>query len=213
MPGLTSATVNSIVSAPKGYSSTPVPDEADAERMHKYMTDRRVIGVRRLSSSRPPRSFSSHLLSPTAFSSPSVIPTIPCDADLQYDPLIQPALIRHEIQSTPQAQSTIAQARWSASRIIAGEDDRVIVVVGPCSIHNPEQAIAYAKMLKEDIPKWDGLLIIMRSYLYVLSHQAHHIVKLYKILISFFYFPVRSLAQQLAGKALLTTRTLTAPFR
>ncbi|KAL5478772.1 hypothetical protein ACEPAI_2049 [Sanghuangporus weigelae] len=106
--------------------STPLPDEADAERMHKYITDRRVVG---------------------------------------YDPLIQPALIRHEIISSPAAQATIARARFAASRIIAGEDDRVIVVVGPCSIHCPEQAIEYAKMLKEDIPKWDGLLIIMRSYL------------------------------------------------
>ena len=83
----------------------------------------------------------------------------------QYDPLVQPALIRHEITSSPTAQATIARARFAASRIIAGEDDRVIVVVGPCSIHCPEQAIEYAKMLKADIPKWDGLLVIMRSYL------------------------------------------------
>ncbi|EJD04911.1 3-deoxy-7-phosphoheptulonate synthase [Fomitiporia mediterranea MF3/22] len=109
----------------KQMPSTPVPDEADAERMHKYITDRRVVG---------------------------------------YDPLVQPALIRHEITSTAAAQSTIARARFAASQIIAGKDDRVIVVVGPCSIHSPEQAIEYARMLKEDIPKWDGLLIIMRAY-------------------------------------------------
>ncbi|KAI5119346.1 hypothetical protein M0805_004023 [Coniferiporia weirii] len=110
----------------KPYPGTPVPDVEDAERMHKYITDRRVIG---------------------------------------YDPLIQPALIRHEITYSQNAQTAIARARWAASRIIAGEDDRLIVVVGPCSIHSPEQAIEYAKMLKEDIPSWDGLLIIMRSYL------------------------------------------------
>ncbi|KLO07036.1 3-deoxy-7-phosphoheptulonate synthase [Schizopora paradoxa] len=109
----------------KPMPSTPVPDDADQERMHKYMTDRRVIG---------------------------------------YDPLIQPALIRHEITSSPVSQKTVAQARFAASRIIAGEDDRVIVIVGPCSIHSPEQAIEYAKMLREDIPRWDGLLIIMRAY-------------------------------------------------
>ncbi|KAL5498351.1 hypothetical protein ACEPAH_2493 [Sanghuangporus vaninii] len=84
--------------------TTPLPDEADAERMHKYITDRRVVG---------------------------------------YDPLIQPALIRHEIISSPAAQATIARARFAASRIIAGEDERIIVVVGPCSIHCPEQAIDY----------------------------------------------------------------------
>lgn len=86
---------------------------------------------------------------------------------MQYDPLIQPALIRHEIRSSPAAQQTIARARFAASRILAGEDDRVIVVVGPCSIHSPEQAIEYARILAADIPRWDGLLVIMRAYLYV----------------------------------------------
>ncbi|TDL26789.1 3-deoxy-7-phosphoheptulonate synthase [Rickenella mellea] len=100
-------------------------DIDDAERMHKYITDRRVKG---------------------------------------YDPLIQPALLRQEVPSTPESQRTVTQARYAASRIIAGEDDRVIVVVGPCSIHNPDQAIEYAKLLKEQVPKWEGLLIIMRAY-------------------------------------------------
>ena len=176
--------------------STPLPDDADAERMHKYIQDRRVVGVgKKISklSSASPFSVTSSLLSssPNAFNSTrrpqSTTPksvyfknindntdtdnnatdnnTLTALADPQYDPLIQPALIRHEITSSPAAQSTIARARFAASRIIAGEDDRVIVVVGPCSIHSPEQAIEYAKLLKEDIPKWDGLLVIMRSYL------------------------------------------------
>lgn len=106
--------------------TTPIPD--DAERMHKYITDRRVIG---------------------------------------YDPLVQPALIRHELPSPAASQSTIAQARFAASRIIAGQDDRLIVIVGPCSIHSAAQAIEYAELLKAELPKLDGLLIIMRAYLYV----------------------------------------------
>ena len=46
----------------------------------------------------------------------------PPPSDVQYNSLIQPALIRHEITSTPESQSTIARARWTASRINAGED-------------------------------------------------------------------------------------------
>jgi 3-deoxy-7-phosphoheptulonate synthase len=41
----------------------------------------------------------------------------------------------------------------------------VIVVVGPCSIHSPEQAVAYARLLKAKMSNWANLLIIMRSYL------------------------------------------------
>ncbi|KAF8259683.1 hypothetical protein EI94DRAFT_1902796 [Lactarius quietus] len=82
-----------------------------------------------------------------------------------YDPLIQPALLRHEIQSTPESHRTVVSARFNAARIVAGHDDRVLVIVGPCSIHSPEQALAYAKLLKEKIPTWPNLLIIMRAYL------------------------------------------------
>jgi 3-deoxy-7-phosphoheptulonate synthase len=48
---------------------------------------------------------------------------------------------------------------------LAGNDDRVLVIVGPCSIHSPEQAIDYAKLLKSKIPEWSNLLIVMRAYL------------------------------------------------
>ncbi|KAG2035493.1 hypothetical protein BDR03DRAFT_1001036 [Suillus americanus] len=52
-----------------------------------------------------------------------------------YDPLVQPALLRHEVQPTPASQLTIAAARYNAARIVAGQDDRILVIVGPCSIH------------------------------------------------------------------------------
>jgi len=87
-----------------------------------------------------------------------------CSPVAQYDPLIQPALLRHDIQSTLEAHRTIASARFNAARIVTGHDDRVLVIVGPCSIHSPEQALAYAKLLKEKIPTWPNLLIIMRAY-------------------------------------------------
>jgi 3-deoxy-7-phosphoheptulonate synthase len=67
--------------------------------------------------------------------------------------------------STANAQKTIASARYNAARIVAGHDDRILVIVGPCSIHSPEQALEYAALLKSKIPEWDNLLIVMRAYL------------------------------------------------
>ncbi|KDR74194.1 hypothetical protein GALMADRAFT_16940, partial [Galerina marginata CBS 339.88] len=81
-----------------------------------------------------------------------------------YDPLVQPALLRHEITSSTAAKKTIASARYSAARILAGQDDRVLVVVGPCSIHSPELALEYARLLKAKMPEWPHLLIVMRAY-------------------------------------------------
>jgi len=71
----------------------------------------------------------------------------------------------HEIVSSAASQQTIASARRNSARILAGNDDRLVVIVGPCSIHSPEQAIDYAKLLKSKIPEWGNLLIIMRAYL------------------------------------------------
>ena len=85
--------------------------------------------------------------------------------DLQYDPLVQPALLRHEIQPSPQSITTTAAARFAAARILAGQDDRIIVVVGPCSIHSPEQAIEYAHLLRAKLSTWTNLQIVMRAYL------------------------------------------------
>ncbi|KAF8515734.1 3-deoxy-7-phosphoheptulonate synthase [Hysterangium stoloniferum] len=81
-----------------------------------------------------------------------------------YEPLIQPALIKHEIVPSARSRRTIANARYDASRIIAGQDDRVLVIVGPCSIHSTQQAIEYAHLLKAKIATWPNLLIVMRSY-------------------------------------------------
>ncbi|KAG7087488.1 hypothetical protein E1B28_013450 [Marasmius oreades] len=82
-----------------------------------------------------------------------------------YDPLVQPALLKHEVIASIESLRTIAAARYNASKIIAGSDDRVLVIVGPCSIHSPEQALEYARLLKQQLPNWPNLLIIMRAYL------------------------------------------------
>ncbi|KAI0315107.1 3-deoxy-7-phosphoheptulonate synthase [Amylostereum chailletii] len=81
-----------------------------------------------------------------------------------YDPLVQPALLRHEIVSSPESQRTIAEARFNGARVLAGRDDRVLVIVGPCSIHSTEQAMEYARLLKAKMADWPNLLIVMRAY-------------------------------------------------
>ncbi|KIM58234.1 hypothetical protein SCLCIDRAFT_128625 [Scleroderma citrinum Foug A] len=85
---------------------------------------------------------------------------------LGYDPLVQPALLLHEVTATENSRLTIASARYHSARILAGQDDRVLVIVGPCSIHSPDQAIEYARRLKEKIPSWENLLIVMRAYFF-----------------------------------------------
>lgn len=46
---------------------------------------------------------------------------------------------------------TISRARHAAASIIQSHDDRVLVIVGPCLTHSPEQAIEYAKLLKSQL--------------------------------------------------------------
>src|SRR3972149_6274217 len=59
----------------------------------------------------------------------------------------------------------IAQARAAVQAILRGEDDRLLVIVGPCSIHEPESAIEYARRLREFAPGVaDALYLVMRVY-------------------------------------------------
>ncbi|KAF9238386.1 3-deoxy-7-phosphoheptulonate synthase [Melanogaster broomeanus] len=112
----------------------------------------------------------SYNVTPTGVSSGYAIDVTYVDQDHsrifhQYDPLVQPALLRHEITPSDNSRLTIAAARYSSARVLAGQDDRLLIIVGPCSIHSPEQAVEYAKLLKAKIPDWDNLLIVMRAYL------------------------------------------------
>ncbi len=70
---------------------------------------------------------------------------------------------RHPI--TEEAARTVFETRQQIHRILHGEDDRLLVVIGPCSIHDPEAAMDYARRLnavKERLA--DDLLIVMRVY-------------------------------------------------
>ncbi|OGT68784.1 MAG: 3-deoxy-7-phosphoheptulonate synthase [Gammaproteobacteria bacterium RIFCSPHIGHO2_12_FULL_45_9] len=79
--------------------------------------------------------------------------------------LAPPALIADELPITPEATQTISTARLAASRILQGKDDRLLVVVGPCSIHDPQAALEYAAWLQECRTRYhDTLHLIMRVY-------------------------------------------------
>lgn len=80
-------------------------------------------------------------------------------------PLISPALLMEEFPITPEATNTVVDARKATTDIIQGRDDRLIVVVGPCSIHDPQAALDYARLLEQYRERLvDDLLIIMRIY-------------------------------------------------
>ena len=80
-------------------------------------------------------------------------------------PVISPAVITEEIRITDKAAETTAVTRNEIHNILHGEDDRLIVISGPCSIHDIDAAKEYAGRLKALKEKHaEDLLIIMRVY-------------------------------------------------
>jgi len=76
-----------------------------------------------------------------------------------------PAEVCEEIPVTKAAAKTTYETRQAIHNILHGEDDRLLVVVGPCSIHDVKAAKEYASRLKPLIDKYhDDLVIVMRVY-------------------------------------------------
>ncbi|KAE9377113.1 phospho-2-dehydro-3-deoxyheptonate aldolase-like protein [Stipitochalara longipes BDJ] len=85
---------------------------------------------------------------------------------LGQDPLIPPQLLISEIPITNTSLKTVLQGRKDAIDIIMGQSDRLLVICGPCSLHDPVTALEYAGRLKKLSDKLsDDLCIIMRAYL------------------------------------------------
>ena len=79
--------------------------------------------------------------------------------------LITPAELKRDIPLTDKARETVTGGRQAIEDILAGKDHRVLVVVGPCSIHDLKAAHEYALKLKALADKLsDTLLIVMRVY-------------------------------------------------
>jgi len=80
-------------------------------------------------------------------------------------PLITPALLEEKLPVPQAAQALVESSRAAISRVLRGADDRLIVVVGPCSIHDHAQAMEYARQLKIQAEALkDDLLVVMRVY-------------------------------------------------
>ncbi|CAK4075328.1 3-deoxy-7-phosphoheptulonate synthase AroG [Vibrio sp. MarTm2] len=79
--------------------------------------------------------------------------------------LLPPVAVLEKFPATETASSTTFRSRQAISNILKGEDDRLLVIVGPCSIHDPEAAIEYGKRLKvlrDELG--DRLEVVMRVY-------------------------------------------------
>jgi 3-deoxy-7-phosphoheptulonate synthase len=79
--------------------------------------------------------------------------------------LVSPAIIHEQFPITEAAAATTMKARQEIQAVMAGDDDRIVVVVGPCSIHDPKSALEYAQrlaVLKQELNQ--DLVVVMRVY-------------------------------------------------
>ena len=83
----------------------------------------------------------------------------------QLKPLIPPAILLEELPITEPVSTLVARTRQEVADILHGRDDRLLVVVGPCSIHDPEAGLDYARRLAAVARETrDDLLVVMRVY-------------------------------------------------
>ena len=96
----------------------------------------------------------------------SIMPTRISDIHIERaDPLPEPRLLRDELPAGEAEASHIAASRAALRRILRGEDDRLLVIAGPCSIHEPESALEYAGRLAQLAERVaDSLFLVMRVY-------------------------------------------------
>lgn len=85
---------------------------------------------------------------------------------IEIKPLPSPRTIKNNLPITDQAAALVVETRDAIRRILHGQDrERLLVIVGPCSIHDPEAAYEYAAKLKPVADALrDRLLIVMRTY-------------------------------------------------
>ncbi len=80
-------------------------------------------------------------------------------------PVINPHMLFEQIPASDQAAATTLEAREQIQQILQGDDDRILVICGPCSIHDIDAALDYARwLLKLKQQHSDDLLILMRVY-------------------------------------------------
>jgi 3-deoxy-7-phosphoheptulonate synthase len=80
-------------------------------------------------------------------------------------PLITPLALHDELPLSDQLAEAVVSGRQAVTDVLDGTDDRLLVVVGPCSVHDAKAALEYAQRLKPIAERLsDGLLVVMRVY-------------------------------------------------
>jgi 3-deoxy-7-phosphoheptulonate synthase len=80
-------------------------------------------------------------------------------------PLLSPAILEEDLPLAESGAALVDQARHAISDILNQRDDRLLAIVGPCSIHDPAAALDYARKLKPVADRFSrDLLIVMRVY-------------------------------------------------
>lgn len=84
---------------------------------------------------------------------------------VRFEPLDPPTKIKAEFPITPKAAATVVAGRQQFRDALAGKDRRLVVITGPCSIHDPKAAMEYAEKLarlRDEVK--DAVFVIMRVY-------------------------------------------------
>jgi 3-deoxy-7-phosphoheptulonate synthase len=80
-------------------------------------------------------------------------------------PLLPPAILMEELPVGEKASTLVWKSRSAIGSVLGGQDDRLIAVVGPCSVHDPVAALDYAQRLSPIATEFrDDLLVVMRVY-------------------------------------------------
>ncbi|MFN3738672.1 3-deoxy-7-phosphoheptulonate synthase [Hydrogenophaga sp.] len=80
-------------------------------------------------------------------------------------PLLTPALLEERLPATEAVEAVVERSRQAIADVLHGRDDRLVVVIGPCSIHDHDQAMEYARRLKVEADRLaQDLVIVMRVY-------------------------------------------------
>jgi 3-deoxy-7-phosphoheptulonate synthase len=83
----------------------------------------------------------------------------------QVRPLLPPAILIEEIPVSERASNVVSSTRSAIANVLAGTDTRLVVVVGPCSIHDTRAGLEYAQRLAPLAERYrDDLIIVMRTY-------------------------------------------------
>jgi 3-deoxy-7-phosphoheptulonate synthase len=80
-------------------------------------------------------------------------------------PLIPPAILLEELPITERVSNIVADARQAIANVLYGRDPRLVVISGPCSIHDTRAALEYAQRLATFAERYkEHLIVVMRSY-------------------------------------------------